>query len=311
MQEISLPKYIARGGDQTPPQPYSIRNATLYFFVLEANIDSIKSLLEKDLNSISERKQLYSPLGPFLLLVFSIQRQISGVSPLGWMSGIEAGFWIPVSTHNPFRIRFYQPYIFSSDGYFFTAGREIYGMNKIPARCQIPSLNVPTDIFTVETIVSRGKDKQEIWDRVLELDCVLTLEKPTSIWQSMEQMGEEIHSLLFGKDAKILLPGLPSTVNFLEHLIHLDFGFVSLKQFRDLEHSDRACYQAIVEAMARAETVRSGGFLPHTYELQLHSFANFPLSQDLGLKEGSNPVRSSFWLDFDYEMEIGKEIFKK
>jgi Acetoacetate decarboxylase (ADC) len=69
-----------------------------------------------------------------------------------------------------------------------------------------------------------------------------------------------------------------------------------LKQFRDILHSDRACYQAIVEASLNISgDIRE---IPlQGYVLELHDTDSAPIRRELGIPSGRVPVEFAFELD--------------
>ncbi|WP_437721297.1 hypothetical protein [Sorangium sp. So ce861] len=82
-----------------------------------------------------------------------------------------------------------------------------------------------------------------------------------------------------------------------------------LKQFRDIEHPDRACYQAIVEAKAKVRALRGFGPLPGTLRVDWDGHGSHPFAADLGLTPGGQEAVAAAWVDFDFVMEPGREVF--
>jgi len=62
-----------------------------------------------------------------------------------------------------------------------------------------------------------------------------------------------------------------------------------LKQFRDVVHADRACYQAIVEA-AICGTGLTGAWVSEDYRLTLHDLDSAPIKRELGVPRESDVV---------------------
>jgi hypothetical protein len=83
-----------------------------------------------------------------------------------------------------------------------------------------------------------------------------------------------------------------------------------LKQFRDVQHTDRACYQAIVEAKAVVRTLRGYGPIPGTFQVSWGDHASHPFTADLGLEPGGQKTLVATWVDFDFVMEAGREVFR-
>jgi hypothetical protein len=83
-----------------------------------------------------------------------------------------------------------------------------------------------------------------------------------------------------------------------------------LKQFRDVQHTERACYQAIIEAKATVRELRGYGPIPGTFQVSWGEHASHPFTADLGLKPGGQQAIAATWADFDFVMESGREIFR-
>ena len=81
-------------------------------------------------------------------------------------------------------------------------------------------------------------------------------------------------------------------------------------QFRDLNDGATACYQAIVSVPIRATNIRAGGVLPGTYMVELPEIASHPVASDLGLEPTALSSVKGFWLDFDFVLGRGTEVWR-
>lgn len=86
---------------------------------------------------------------------------------------------------------------------------------------------------------------------------------------------------------------------------------VFLKQFRDAQAPDRACYQAIVRSTLRASAVHDAAVLPGGYSVRVHALEMPPLAAELGLT-GSAPITPDvgFRLAFDFVQDTGVELWR-
>ena len=87
---------------------------------------------------------------------------------------------------------------------------------------------------------------------------------------------------------------------------------VSLKQYRDAVSPDRACYQAIVNAVMRITKYHGGGLLMGRYEVKIHDYASTPIVQELGLKlqaDGTAEPRGAYWMSFDCTYGEGENLY--
>lgn len=98
--------------------------------------------------------------------------------------------------------------------------------------------------------------------------------------------------------------------NINRALLAGDVPMVFLKQFRDVTVPAHACYQAIIEGSSSIVAFRGGGMLPSTYAVTLADWDNQPIRWELGLAEGTITPEISFWLDFDFTVETGRELWR-
>jgi hypothetical protein len=116
--------------------------------------------------------------------------------------------------------------------------------------------------------------------------------------------------LIVGSDGTVTLPGLGLVLQLFDFLTHREVPLVFLKQFRDVNQGDRACYQAIVEAPATLLSFRGGGALRGKYLLQIKSLDTFPLVRDLGLKASKQEAIGAWYTEFDFVMGTGREVWR-
>ncbi len=131
--------------------------------------------------------------------------------------------------------------------------------------------------------------------------------RPRSTWETLEEAAREFLGILAGGD-RVMLPGLGIAHEMFEFFEHREYPLIFLKEFRDHADGKLACYQAVVEALVRVGTFRSAGWLPGSYEVSIESYASHPVVADLGLGSGKPPVVAAAYLDFDFQMEIGKLV---
>ena len=116
-------------------------------------------------------------------------------------------------------------------------------------------------------------------------------------------------------DAIRQMPGLPGidwnlVVTLLTDLFGKHLPTVFLKQFRDAADPTAACYQSIVEANATVTDFRSGGLLPSGWTLQMQQYAGAPFLDDLALSAGPTTVDIGFWVDYNFSMDLGTEVWR-
>jgi len=81
-----------------------------------------------------------------------------------------------------------------------------------------------------------------------------------------------------------------------------------VKQFRDIELNQQACYQAIVEAHSRLLSTPKVGLLQGEYHLNVSHADSHPIDVDLGVPSEGLTAQMAFWSEFDMLVETGKVI---
>ena len=316
--------YINTGGEQSYPQPLKMDGTHFYCFVLEANIQNLQDLCDKQLNQVSQGEIKYIPLIPKVILGFAHISKGYSLSPpfsdYGWMSENDVAFWVPVAAVKNIcginfvdHIAWYLPYVWVDNPMAVVIGRESWGFNK-----QEANLTVPTDfghnaLLAVDALAIPhfNPDNEVQMHQLLSVtrtdETILgSLEKK---WQYPKEGFTEVISMLFG-DGSIKLPDLNLLVEIFDILYHEEIPLVFIKQFRDLENGNRACYQALVNSFARMTKFHTGGFLPGNYKVKVSNFQSHPIISDLGLTGEEIDVLAAFYTYYDFRMDGGTVIWQ-
>jgi hypothetical protein len=145
--------------------------------------------------------------------------------------------------------------------------------------------------------------------------CVLQVEHAEegpegASWADLRTAWRAVFDVL-AKDAAIAeVAGAQLALGLLEGLGPSTLPVVFLKQFRDVGDSTAACYQALVEARTQITTFRSGGRLPGKFNLIVKNFDSHPVATDLGIEGESVPVDFPFFVDVDFVMGLGTELWR-
>ena len=97
-------------------------------------------------------------------------------------------------------------------------------------------------------------------------------------------------------------------VEFAARFINDHIPLVFLKQFRDAQNTQKACYQRLIEAPLKVETFFEGGIFLKPYTLNIASLASHPLAQSLGLKATEQKSTLGAWMHVDFVLENGMEV---
>ncbi|MGK4000929.1 NAD(P)-binding protein [Sorangium sp. So ce1024] len=205
-------------------------------------------------------------------------------------------------SQKPERLVWFLPHVFVSTGAAAAAGREIYGFAKSVVDVEVRRTGYALDRLSVvgEVIARHASDARGGPGRILEV----TRRDAGPI----PPRARAVDRLFF--DAPGPLGGLsPWLTPISRRLAANEVTLAFLKQFRDVERTDRACYQAIVEAKARVTALRGFGPLPGTLRVDWDDHDSHPFSAELGLAPGGQEALAAAWVDFDFVMESGREVF--
>lgn len=323
-------RFVERGGEMVLRQPIACDRTTMYNFLVDADWDALVRTCDQAFLEPSGGEVVVRPILPVVMVVAAdIQRGYSKNpvdSKKGWAKERDLGFWVPVArgrfdddAPDDFEIEqigWYQPYLFIDNPAAVFVGRETYGFQKAFARCTVPSAPEHASRFAVETLVidtfEPGTEA-----RVEEL---YRLERAGGgVVGALESSLDTFGDLVYAATKRMLThflgrSGVPTpTWELMKNLYaSLKDGLVPmffLRQFRDVAEPDRACYQAIIEAAADMTAWRGGGFLDE-HVLTIRDCASHPIARDLGLPAGPIETGFGFWADFDFDIGLGKELWR-
>jgi uncharacterized protein with NAD-binding domain and iron-sulfur cluster len=303
----SLPRYVDRGGEQTICHPVRFENARVRAHFLHADGARLAELCAQCFTAPSGGRIAVRPAAPVTALVVAeIGRAASTVEPdrgIGWASEIDVGFWVPVFVRDTERggehFAWYHPYLFVDSEYAVASGRESFGFHKMLGTFEIPGALDSTRPISVDTMVVHPRGARGAFKRLID---VRRLDGSAG---DDDRAGDD--GALFGS-LGALLPGLAGRV--AGGLSGFEAPMIFLKQFRAISDGKRACYQAIVEAPARLATLRAMGRLRGRYEVEIQAYESHPIARELGLRAGRLTPLASAHADFDFVMDVGRELWR-
>lgn len=320
----ALPHYVVRPAETVQLQPYICRNTQLYGFYLRANKTVIQTrLVDPILNAPTGGAIHYRCLSDLVLVSFAKAAQCTSTLPpanqMGWMLENSWTLWVPllvVKTELGIevaqRLVFYPAYICVDNSWSLTAGREVYGFPKGYGPVTVPAAGTDPAAFDVSTMVipKYGPANGGQVMPLMEISRAAVLSGGAELWQDLEDAVAAVGHMLSGNGGQLIVPGF----NFLLDLIGLarneEVPGVFLKQFRDTADGTKACYQAIVEAGSFVDKFNGGGLLDGTYQAAIHNYDSHPLADDLGLAPGQHPLEFPFWVNMDFTIGKGTEVWK-
>ncbi len=330
MSGTVLPKYVNYGGLTTVPAPFQSNGTTLYCFILEADLEKLRSFCQQVFSEPSSGKAEYVPLSRFVMMtvgnIESIVPQPAPFNQIGYSSEGQVAFWIFTAAVKRIggvmiaeRPAVFVPYIFVHNAFSSACGREVEGYPKswgwfnFPEAANHTTPPPPLENFALDVWGLKEYSPQSIVARtpILQVSCgdPLPNEETHTPWSALEDAFNDIKQLIFDTDhsGNIIFPGLQMAENLLDDLLKHQLPQVFLKQYRDVADAQNACYQAIVEL---PNVVRSfnGFLLPHKYNFTLEDVASHPLGEQLGLKSQESAL--SFWIKMDFTVADGKVIWQ-
>ncbi|MEA5552789.1 hypothetical protein VB713_17745 [Anabaena cylindrica UHCC 0172] len=334
----SYPQYVEQADGQAFNQPYEIKGTTMYGFAIEASMSKLQDVCDKYLNNPSNGELEYRPVMSHVILTINNLDSLRSINPPDYEKGTvqeqEVVFWMltvvgkkvgPVFVAE--RLAWFIPYIYVNNATPLVSGREVYGFFKQFGTVQMPKIDQPPDLFTLDTLVFKEftPETKAIEARLLEVRRISQEGKHPAIktWGNFEEAISAIANLLFEKNNEITVPGLGLPFNLLDYLVKKIVPLVNLKQFRDAEDSRRACYQALIESPMQLQTFHGGKLLGFDdfgdkFELTINKFASQPIVQDLGLHTGYSPgsesiqipIKLAFLLNFDFSFQNGTAVWQ-
>lgn len=312
--------------------PYRFNDTSVQIFPLKADPIQLSYLVNSYLNIVPREVAWFAPAAPYVLLsTMSIREQgqaaVSGGLSFGFTSESQAAFIIPLIRYQvrqgkkiPVDFGFFAPFIFTSSDMAMVLGRTIFGFaNRLgwfqrPQQNWAENPNAPRRVLELGTHIFPdlwlGKPPESMPFFTIDESPPLDLLRPSSIlneatkrllgpsslgpgvlnhlfwlWKS-HNLGPSLHLFL----SQILMPprvkGLPRGTP--------EFGVITLKQFRDAENENTACFQALLNTPNAITWVRDGGLLGASrvaagdtsggIRIRLNLFDAAPIAQLLGLQ---------------------------
>lgn len=314
---MTRPDYIARGGDLVMAPPLALRGATMYSFLVDADLDALTAMCDAHLNAVTGPARTYRPALPMVAIVCAdITRSFSQTPPdstKGWMGERDFGIWVPVIADG--RLGWYLPYVFVDNVAAMVTGREVFGFFKQTATLAMPASPDAPGLFSVDALAIPRFDpaSQAEVIRLLTLTSTADRAAPAGTWGEARDALEAMWTGLKGFHGRAA-HGTVSTWELVEDAFRMlvtgDVPLVFLKQFRDAGAPAKACYQAVIEAPAHLERWHRGWFT-HPHDLVIAAADSHPIVAECGLAGGALRADLGFWCELDFVMEAGRVVAER
>lgn len=296
-----LPRYVERPDEVVLPPPYLQSGVQLDGIWLGAQRGALQDLVDARLNVAAGDSLRFSVAAPAVCLISAVTAHVTSLDPAhrarGRMSEIDVGFWVPLwqeQAGSERKLTWFLPYLFVDSAASVAAGREVYGFPKSLGRLELQRDAAGLAELTVDAHALRVFSPEEDVEQ-MRLLTVERLPGPASARSRL------LDGLL---GAGLPLEGLES------RLRGVPVPMVFLKQLRDAERPDRAVYQSVLAAEARATALRRFGLSSARYRVRWTAAASHPFARDLGLSPDGQDSVAAFSADFDFVMGLGRELVR-
>lgn len=307
-------KYISfRGhGEVSVPLPVEISGATMYCFALKASKANVQNLIDNTLNAVAPGEFEYAFLGSYALLVYCYAKR--GTAPsVGWEEDREVAIFLPVIQKAPTttipKMLVWPAYVFIESGIGMPTGREVLGYNKSLGTIKVPTTRDDSADFSIKTTIFKklnaqfeGLDLTLIRTAKTQRGPVGTL-RPT--WKTtshlFEALGEELGPWTIDSDS----------INLGDLTVGIPVPIINLKQFRDIQNTEMACYQALAES-ENVSRIHGGGRLKGQFRTTITACESHQIITDLGLDVdtgGQCEVPFAFWVKLDFTIQPGSAVW--
>jgi Acetoacetate decarboxylase (ADC) len=319
----SLPPYVSTGDRFVAWGPYLQQGTILHNFCIDGDKDRIQQKLDTMFATPSGGAVRYTPLTSKLFLSVAEIDRIIPQNPVdyqhGGVSEIDVTIWSVAHREGAglLDMRWIPLFLSVDSGWAMATGREVYGFPKELGQFRFdpktPDPAAPRS-FMIDAFAIPHFSPQSTpaWLPLFEIrpkQADRPEPAPASLWDRIEAFAEGTIERI-GEDfvdAALRIASEQAIARIIQgEAVILPF----LKQFPDVADPTRACYQAIVEAPTTINTFRRGGTTDGDYEVMVHSYDSHPFHRELGIKPQVQDVGRGMWVDFDFTMDMGVELWK-
>lgn len=309
------PAFADQVGQQTFPGRIDFAGARLTSYFLKADRARLADLCRNIFDTPSGGALSVVPLSEWIMVSFADMGRGSFASrpDLGWSTEKELAFWMWVGvlkepgSDELVGAYLYNPYLFLDNPVALLTGREVFGFHKQMGWVTLPPPGADELSFKVDAFGTTTGGANAQWQQLPLLS--LSGSKPiTSIGEALTDLASVIAHLGELMPDIRLRPGLPLLEEFARCLVHGWAPLTFLKQFRDVENPNLACYQAICTSDMQLNALHGVRLLePGT--LSVSPVANLPICDHLGIA-ASGQTGYGVELVADMTLYPGRELWR-
>ena len=348
----------------TTAPPFAFDDTMLMFFPLRADIDALQNLIDSYLNIASGFAYFRAAMPYVFLTVNHYPKMGFAQGNGGWISQDEIIFMVPIEwyerTDEGLKFKApaqFSPFAFVDRDASQIEGREVYGWPKV--QCWLDSVNPawlenPREHRTLMRMNAIGfRDLYaNTFDEVLPVVDVHQAAPPAistippepngplnpytsiassladfnrlavSTWQWAQHNFQALNRIGISQLSQLF------SVSDLDTSVLSNFvgNYINLKQLRDVEIQNAACYQAVTNVEIEMKRFNRGGLLGDVflaggdlsggYEIDIYNYPSIPIVDSLGLEVESTSTNDvyrvkpvlPFWTDMDLIYKDGENI---
>lgn len=349
----------------TSAPPFAFEGVVLHFFPLQADFEKLEKFVDGTIN-LAPDFAYFRPIAPMVLMISAYYPKMSmEEGNLGWTAQNELLFTIPVEWYKPVGREYefkalaqYAPFVFVSDEASQVEGREVFGWPKVHGWLE-PTVNNwvhnprnPRELLNMKSHVFEHLYKNDQYEAQTVLQIFQqaptsfsvfppSVENPLNPWKALPTVIDSLSSTLRGlwdwgfnqviRDPISLSTTMSNALDGMAEAVNsLSGNTINLKQMRDAQNPQLACYQAITNARMVATNFNQSGLLGDTlqlsgdlsggYSIGISRYPSIPIIESLGLHVqdhdiGENDTATSFlkpimpfWQDVDMSYSSGENI---
>jgi len=310
----SNPPFVVTGNRIDPLGPLKATGVRLTSFMVPASTAKCQTMLDAMFATPSGGRVRFRMLGNRVVLGAAEITRIFATDMLerrnGWATEIDFGLWVPAVREGDglFAIRMIPLYLFVDVAAAMAGGREVWGFPKQTGRFDFtPQTADPAAARTFHAegyaLKTFAPTTEAGWAHIATISPILKPGGGGGILGDLKRFAEQIFD------------DMAEGAGEVAGRIAAAFGGGSvtmafLKQFPDAADPTTACYQAIVEAKSTVDKLKAAGITRNHYTVDISSYASLPMAQELGIPSGPQAVGQGFWVEFDFTMDLGKEIWR-
>lgn len=339
---MPLPPYnSANSGPLDGSPPFAFPGVTMRTFPLKADMYVLRTFCSQYVNIAPPEVAEFVPFVPFVYLsVIHYGQMAAAASNLGWVSQHEVAFSIPLMQYRRRNGRrefvgfiSLTPFIFVDDVMSLTMGRQVYGWPKVFAKFSggveqwLDNPIAPQTLLSLRTDVLAATGAHTSMQALFDIDNVQVRDVPFGslslrpwIRAATTLPRAALAALSLGGDlmevwaappflgyapygrallAQALLQGFREGLPLRRNAF---WDILTLKQFRDAEDPERACFQALIRSRMTAGRFNGGGLMGGAAYLQGDPSGGYRIKV---FDYASNPIVSSLGLEVEKHVEVG------